>query len=843
MDNLPFNENFTRSVHPAREGRLRIFFGYCGIRQLSQRMQAIARETYAPFEIASDDDATAFDLDAILQSAPRLLLIHDLSHRNSPLSRHTKRYQDVRELLNAGVNVYAALDVCQLESVSDVVTDITGTAVLDRVPDSLLWSADQVEFVDAPAGEFICASAAPLDAAQLAALSELARRRFAERAEPSLPLQPNAYRVAEHILVCLSSAPSNADVIRTAARMSYAFRSDFTALFVQTSDFAYLSAADRERLDANMRLARQLGARIETMQGSDVPFQIAEYARLSGVSRIVVGHSAAARRHLLGKPSLTDRLISYAPNLDIHIIPDSAERNRESAEPKGRMRVKITPLDLLKTVVVFAAVTGLSLAFYYVGFTEANIILLYILGVLVTAVWTNGRIYSLLSSIASVTLFNYLFTQPRYTLRANDKGYIVTFLVMFLSAFITGTLAVQLKTQLRDSARTAYRTKMLLDMDRLLSQAKTEREIISVTAGQLRKMLRRDVIAFLSEGDHLSAPICFRETPDEAVEALSPKETAAADWVFRNNQHAGATTDTLADAQNLYLAVRVNERVYGVVGIDMTGGKPEYLESSILLSILGECALSLENERNAREKEAAAELAKNEQIRANLLRSISHDLRTPLTSISGNASNLMSNGDSFDAATKQQIYSDIYDDAMWLIGLVENLLVISKMEEGNLHLHITSEVMEDVVAEALKHIDRKAAEHTILTRKSEDVILAKMDAKLVVQVLINLVDNAVKYTPPGSVIRIETERRNGRVLVHVRDNGPGISDAEKPLIFERFYSGANKIADSRRSLGLGLSLCRSIVTALGGSITVTDADPQGADFLFTLPIGEVLLHE
>lgn len=275
----------------------------------------------------------------------------------------------------------------------------------------------------------------------------------------------------------------------------------------------------------------------------------------------------------------------------------------------------------------------------------------------------------------------------------------------------------------------------------------------------------------------------------------------------------------------------------------MDSGKPEEFESSILLSILGECALALENMRNAREKEAAAQMAKNEQIRANLLRSISHDLRTPLTSISGNASNLMSDGDGFDPQTKQRIYTDIFDDSMWLTGLVENLLAVSKIEEGGLHLNITSEVMEDVIAEALKHIDRRASEHTITVIEPKELLLAKMDARLVVQVLINLLDNAIKHTPPGSEIFISTERSEQQIFVKVSDNGEGIDNREKPFIFDKFHSGANSIADSRRSLGLGLFLCRSIITTLGGTIFVEDNVPHGAVFTFTLPAGEVHLHE
>ena len=266
-------------------------------------------------------------------------------------------------------------------------------------------------------------------------------------------------------------------------------------------------------------------------------------------------------------------------------------------------------------------------------------------------------------------------------------------------------------------------------------------------------------------------------------------------------------------------------------------------EKGMMLSILGECALALENEKNAREKEEAAVLAQKEQLRANLLRSISHDLRTPLTSISGNASNFLSNGESMDEATKKQLFTDIYDDSMWLINLVENLLSVSRLEENQINLNLHSELVSDVVEEALKHINRKKDRYHIVVHHADEFLLAKMDVKLIVQVLINLVDNAIKYTPEGSTIEISTKPYNGMAMISVADNGNGIPDEMKPRIFDRFYSGANKVADSRRSLGLGLSLCKSIVAAHEGTISVTDTVPKGTTFTFTLPMEEVVLYE
>ena len=439
---------------------------------------------------------------------------------------------------------------------------------------------------------------------------------------------------------------------------------------------------------------------------------------------------------------------------------------------------------------------------------------------------------------------NFFFTVPRLTLRFFDRNYIVTFPVMFLVAVFSGTLAVRLKENARQSANAAFRTRILLETDQLLQKQNSAENVRSVAANQITTLLKRDLVVYLARGDDLGSPSVYRISGKTEEILISENEKAVAIWVLRNNRHAGATTDTLSSAQCLYLAVRVNDRVYGVVGISMENGNPlDALENSVLLSILGECALALENIQNAKEKEDAAVLAKNEQLRANLLRAISHDLRTPLASISGNAGSLLSSYQKMDEQERTQTFTDIYDDSMWLIKLGENLLAVTKIEEGQVHLNFSVELMDEVIAEALRHINRKSKEYTIRVTDTQDLILAKMDVRLIVQVLVNLVDNAIKYTDAGSVIEIQTRTRGQWVVVSVSDNGPGIPDEQKPKVFDMFFCGANRIADSRRSMGLGLPLCKSIISAHGGSICVSDNPPHGTVFTFTLPKGEVTLNE
>lgn len=557
------------------------------------------------------------------------------------------------------------------------------------------------------------------------------------------------------------------------------------------------------------------------------------------------GRGTATRRFIFGKPTLTDKLISQAPNLDVHIIPDSASEMVYKAKRARRKPEHLLNIpDVMKSVAMIAVASLISFGFWKLGMSESNIIMVYILGVLITSVITSNQMYSLISSIVSVFVFNFLFTEPRYTLLAYEKDYPVTFITMFVAAFLTSSLATRLKKQAKQAAQSAYRTKILFDTNQLLEGVKEKEQIVTVTATQLIKLLNRDMVIYFAEKETLSAPRFFAVDGEAASDQyLSEKEKSVAFWVLKNNKHAGATTDTLSDARCLYLSIRTSNAVYGVIGIVINDNPLDSFENSILLSILGECALAMENEKNAREKAEAALVAQKEQLRANLLRSISHDLRTPLTSISGNASNLLSNGEKFDAQTKKQLYSDIYDDSMWLINLVENLLSVTKIEEGKLNIRLSTELLDEIITEALQHISRKKMEHQIFFEASEDFMLVKVDARLIMQVIINIVDNAIKYTQKGSKIIITTQKKHGKAVVRIADDGPGIPDTMKPLVFDMFYSGAKNIADSRRSLGLGLSLCKSIVTAHGGDLEVSDNTPRGAVFTFSLPIEEVDLHE
>lgn len=855
-----------QAAHTAKEQGIDVVLGYIEPHERPQTKALVSGLEQIPNKKIKHGniELLELDLDAVLERKPQLVLVDEFAHTDAPGMRHTKRYQDIKELLAAGIDVYTTVNVQHIESLNDTVAAITGVIVRERIPDAVFDKADQVEFVDIEPSELLdrlksgnVYKETQADRAMynfftldnLIALREIALRRCADRINimsENVRIKNNGdFHTDEHILVCLSSSPSNAKIIRTAARMANAFKGILTALYVETPEFSAISDEDKKRLRQNIHLAEQLGAKIETVYGDDVPYQIAEFARLSGISKIVIGRSASIKKHFFNKPTLTEKLIAHAPNMDIHIIPDSSDIVKyRKTNFKKKNDFSISLRDLMKSIGILLAATLIGYVFSWLGFKEANIVTVYILAVLIIAVITTRRLYSVISSVVSVLVFNFFFTVPKFTFMAYDDGYPVTFLIMLTVAFITSSLAIKLKNHAKQAAHAAFRTKILFDTNQLIQKASGTNEIITATANQLIKLLGKNIVIYYCENKKLGNPHIFRANGEASEDELTTdNEKATAQWVMKNNKHAGATTDTLSGAKCMYFAIRVNSNVYGVVGIDMNDSVLDSFENSVLLSILGECALAMENEQNAKEKEAAAILAKNEQLRANLLRAISHDLRTPLTSIMGNADNLLSNGASFDEETKHLIYKDIYDDSMWLINLVENLLSVTKLEDGQMKLNLSLELMDEIITEALHHINNKGGTHKIKTINSDEIALVNVDARLIIQVIINLVDNAVKYTPEGSEIVIKTKVTGKNVAVSVADNGYGIPDESKSKVFDMFFSGANSIADSRRSIGIGLSLCKSIVTAHGGKIFVSDNKPQGAVFTFTLPTKEVNLNE
>ena len=624
----------------------------------------------------------------------------------------------------------------------------------------------------------------------------------------------------EKILACLSPSPSNPKILRAAADMA-GDSAELIALFVETPQFPRLANTDRRRLQENMRIAEQLGAAIQTVSGDDVAFQLAEYAKLSGIRKIVLGQSDFKLTILPSQATLPDRLAEYLPDAEIHVIPD---RKRGVYLPPQRTAVskRRILMDIVVTLAMLTAATLLGAVLYGSNLSNSSIMMVYLLAVLLIAVITSHRAYSMAASVASLFLFNFFFVQPRYSLVAYEPGYPVSFIVMFLTAMIAGTLANRLKQTAFQAARTAFRTRIISETDQLLAKAGSREDILRFCAEQSAKLLGRGVVL-------------YEVINGEAVRRYAIPEELA----LQENQTL-PLTEKLSHGleENWCYPVHLQEKLYAVLQIVDHDPPPELPTQNTLTSVLGECALALENEQNAREKEETAVLAENERLRANLLRSISHDLRTPLMSIAGNAGALMADEKRYSEETRHRLYADIYQDSLWLTDLVENLLASTRLEGGAANLRLSTELLEDIFEEAAAHVHADS-EHRVVAETPPDMLMVRADSRLIVQVLVNLVGNALKYTPPGSTIRLSARRTGDTATVSVADDGPGISPEEKEHVFDMFYVGGNAASDGRRSLGLGLALCKTIVNTHGGEIWVEDNSPHGSVFSFTLPVEEV----
>ena len=794
-----------------------------------------------------------FDLDRALQRKPQLILVDELAHNNAQGCRHTKRYQDVEELLQAGINVYTTVNVQHLESLNDLVSSITGIAVNERIPDHIFDRANQVELVDIEPDELVKrlqmgkvyrerqakqALQHFFTTENLAALREIAMRRTADQLNRAALQEgkEKSAKAGEHILICLSSAPSNAKVIRTAARMAEAFHSGFTALFVQTPETKKLSGENLKRLRSNLRLAEQLGAQISTVYGTEPAVQIAEYARVSGVTKIVMGRINHKQNPITGKKNLADRLIELT-DLDVYIIPDHQPLYKK---PLGKLHVPKTRFTWKDTGIMLASLLLSSLAgfgFYYAGFSESNIITVYILGVLITAVWTNGHFYGAIDSLLSVAAFNFLFTEPRFTFQANDPSYPVTFLIMLFSSVIASSLASRVKAQARLAAQKSYYTELLLGSSQKLQKGRTEWDCLRLTAEQLNRLFDRPVLYALSGTEK---ELAFRVEPSDEqniLMELGSEEIGVAKWVQRNNKHAGATTNTLPDSKWLFLSVRGTQGVMGIVGIPIAGYSiPDAFEKNLMIAILSECGLSQERIRLQEERNKAALQTQKERLQANLLRAVSHDLRTPLTNISGSADMLMQEESELDPAIRKKLYTAIYDDTNWLINMTENLLVATHLETDKESFKMSPELIEDLFQSVVAHLDRRAAEHHISVHLEDATLMAAMNARLIQRVIINILNNAIQYTPKESNIELSAVKKGNVVQISVTDDGPGIPDDAKRHLFDLFYTAGQGKADCQRGLGLGLNLCQSIVAMHGGKIDVLDHMPAGTTFQFTLPL-------
>lgn len=798
-----------------------------------------------------------FDLDGALKRKPELILVDELAHTNANGLRHKKRYSDIEELLNAGIDVYTTVNVQHIESLNDIVASITQVVVNERVPDRIFNDAYQVELIDIEPSDLIkrlnLGKVYKNEQAKralnnffirenLVALREIALRETADRVNKEVNINKiyskNKYHTNEHILVCLSSSPSNSRVIRAAARMADAFNAEFTALFVETKSTKDLEEKNIQTLRKNLKLAEELGANIETVYGDDVPYQVSEYSKLSGVSKIIIGRTKRRKKFLLSKLTYVDRIMELAPDIDIYVIPD----NEDSIYRRrcGIKYINISFSDSIKTLCILLGAVIIGLILYNLGFSESNIITVFILGVLLISNKTSGYIYGGFASFASVILFNLLYTDPRFSLNFYNPGYLVTFIIMMISALVTSTLTNKVKYQANVSAVIANRTNILLEASRDLERSDNLVDIMLTSQRQLYKFLKKPIIIYQVENEDIKSIYNYKYDDGREIdtEYTSEDEKGVVLWTIKNRKRAGANTDTIPGAKAMYIPLIGQDYVMAVIGIVMEEDEViDSSEKSLLEAMISQISFAIEKYNLNESKKNALMQAENERFRANLLRAVSHDLRTPLTSISGSASSILNNN--FNEETKRKLTLDIYEDSIWLINLVENLLSLSRLDNGNVKLNIEPQLIEEIINEALQHVNRKISDYDVKINIKEDLLLVDVDASLIVQVMINIIDNAIKYAEIGTEIRIDIFTKGKKVIVEVIDNGIGISKQDQENIFDMFFTIKRNKVDSRRGLGLGLALCKSIINVHDGEIYVRNNYPHGTVIGFTLSKVEV----
>lgn len=566
-----------------------------------------------------------FDIDGALLRKPKLILVDELAHTNAPGCRNEKRYQDVKELLRAGINVYSTMNIQHLESLNDLVGTITNIKVRERVPDKIFDEADQVEVIDIEPEDLIermregkiyheYQAERALEnffrKEKLTALREITLRRTADRVNRIAEEERNAfgntkYHTGEHVLIGVSAAESSARVIRTAARLAYAFHAEFTAICVETPKLQEADEKTKKALQANLELAKMLGAKIVTVFGSDIGIQIAEYAVVSNASKIVIGRSGHRTWKEVPRQEILEKLNDRAPNIDVYIIPDMKQNGRtKKAHDKNQKRsgtsVKQIVWELCEITFVMLLTTFAAYVFKELQLPESNLIMTYILGILFSSYIANQKLYALYSSLLGVLLFNFFFTEPYFTLKAYDRGYPTTFVFLFIVGLFTATLTRKLKQQNEESAKKAYRTEILLENSQKLRRCRTEEEVWKQLAGQVRKLLDLSLLIYpVGKDGVLGKPYLYQRKGSD-IEELSQYETvqekAVVQWVIANHHRAGACTHTLPDAKAMYLPIQDAEDVKGVIGIILEERRQiQEFKYGLLIAMLNETGVKLQN--------------------------------------------------------------------------------------------------------------------------------------------------------------------------------------------------------------------------------------------------------
>ena len=789
-----------------------------------------------------------FDLDAALARRPTIILIDELAHTNAPGLRHAKRWQDVQELLKAGIDVYTTVNVQHLESLNDVVAQITGVRVRETVPDSVLERADDVELIDLPPDDLLQrlkdgkvyvpeqiqhAIQNFFAKGNLIALRELALRRTAERVDQQMEVYRRdhavvrTWPVAETIMVCVNMKPRGPRLIRAARQMAADLHAKWIAVYVQIPRHLRLPQAERDRLVQTLRLAEQLGAETVTLSGENITQEILSYARSRNATKIILGKPVRSRWKEWIFGSVVSELVHESGEIDIYVITGEAGEG----QPLVRRSLRRTSEVSAYAYASFGVLIATAIAWLmFPHFTAANLIMMYLIAVIVIAIrWGRGP--SVLASILSVASFDFFFVPPYFTFAVSDAQYLLTFGVMLVVALVISNLAVRIRQQAELARAREKRTGVLYAMSRDLATHRGTSMLAQLAAKHLRDVFDAQVAIFLADADKRvqlqRGELLFFE--------LDPKESGVAQWVFDHSERAGLGTDTLPGASALYLPLVGSAGAIGVVAVRPTESSrlldPDQLH--LLESLVNQIALAIERTRLSEETQKAHVRVETERMRNAILSSVSHDLRTPLATITGAASSLVGEQGELDPAGRRELSRSIYREADRLDRLLKNLLDMMRIEAGAVQLSKDWHPMDEVVGAALARLEGRLREHTVNAAFPADLPLVFVDGVLLEQVVINLVENAMKYAPSGSAIDLSASVSDRDMIVEVADRGPGIPFGEEARIFDKFY----RAKPAREGgVGLGLTICRGVVEAHGGRIWAENRSGGGALFRFSIPL-------
>jgi len=789
-----------------------------------------------------------FDLDEALLRKPVIILIDELAHTNVPELRHKKRWQDAFELLDEGINVYTTLNVQHLESLNDVVAQITGIVVRETLPDSVLDRADEIELIDLPPEELLQrlkeGKVYVADLAErarenffrkgnLLALRELALRRTAERVDA----QMQDYRrikgvrevwpAAERIMVCVGANPRSVRLIRAAKRMAAGLRADWITVYVEAPTAVKPSESDIRQLAEHVRLAESLGAETVTLSGLKASEEILNYARTRNVTKIIIGKPTHPRWKDKIFGSLLDEVVRGSGEIDVYVISgDTGEAiPKPAVKPVSR---KSNMREWLLSVAIVAACTAIS-ALMFSYFSLVDLAMVYLLGIMIVASRT-GKGPSLLATLLSVASFDFFFVPPYYTFAVSHVSYFVTFVVMFVVALVISRLTLRVRGQANAARLRERRTSALHNLSKELVHERGIENLSAIAIKHINEVFSSEVVVLLpDEKGNLSVSSTETETF-----ALNQRELSVAQWTFDHRQQAGRGTDTLPGARALYLPLITSSRTVGVLGIlpKDSDGIFDQEQIHILESFANQTAMAIERALLSEETQAALLKAETETLRNLLLSSVSHDLRTPLAAITGAASTLLQQGISLDRNSKQELITTIYEEAEHLNAIIRNILDMTRLESGAITVKKEWQSPEEIIGAVLNRFSEKLKDHPISTNLPSDLPLVPFDPLLIEQVLMNLLDNAVKYTPQGTPLDLYASIKGDNLQIELADRGPGITSGEEKRIFEKFVRGSV----SRGGIGLGLTICKAIIDAHGGRIWAENRPGGGAVFRFTLPI-------